>query len=415
MKIPAALLLLALVLRLGVVGFADVRLVGDPADYVRHAKSIARTGHYPPSAVTRRPGPTAVRPPVYPYALGAACAVFGHCATTARVLNAFLGTLLVALIGMLAASIWDRRAGLAAMGVGAVAPPLIVAGTAALTEAVFGVLVVACVLATMKAPDGRRWLVIAGALAGLAVLTRPNGAAFIPAVLLGLALAGRGRQRWQWPLAALATSVLVIAPWTVRNLVVFDKVVLVSTSGGFTLAGTYNDAARLDPRFPGMWRVANADAAYRRLLRRTAADDEPARGAALGRAARRYATDHPGYVPTVVFHNVTRWMQLDGWRFGRISAGSEGVSARLADLERVGWLALALLAAVGIALGGIRRRQVWIWLVPVLLLASVAPIVSAVRFRDQVDIFATLLAGYALAVLGSRLLAGRRPGALSRR
>jgi hypothetical protein len=100
------------------------------------------------------------------------------------------------------------------------------------------------VLAVLWSWEGAwwRWL-LPGALFGALVLVRPEYLGV--AVLVGIAVAVRGVPRdWRSSLLPaavfLAAALMVIAPWTIRNVSALDRFVPISTGGGQVLyAGTY--------------------------------------------------------------------------------------------------------------------------------------------------------------------------------
>src|SRR3954452_11760120 len=115
-----AILLLALGVRIAiVVATPHLPVAADPADYVRHAQSIASGHGYPPTVAAGRGG-AALRAPGFPSLLGAVWAVTGGDETAARVAQALVGTVLVALTGALAFVLLGRRAGLFALALAAV-------------------------------------------------------------------------------------------------------------------------------------------------------------------------------------------------------------------------------------------------------------------------------------------------------
>jgi hypothetical protein len=100
------------------------------------------------------------------------------------------------------------------------------------------------VLAVLWAWDGgwARWL-LAGGLFGALALVRPEYLA-IALLVAALVFARQARDDWRQSLlrAAMfaAALVVVIAPWTIRNVVAHDRFVPISTGGGQVLfAGTY--------------------------------------------------------------------------------------------------------------------------------------------------------------------------------
>ena len=125
------ILLAALVLRLGFVAVTPhYRLLDDATDYDRHARSIAAGDGYADVGMPGRE--SAFRPPGYTYFLGGVYALTGvkdkpeaDRVLPGRIANAILGTLVVALIGVVAAQLWGRTEALVAMAGGAVYVPLI--------------------------------------------------------------------------------------------------------------------------------------------------------------------------------------------------------------------------------------------------------------------------------------------------
>src|SRR3989442_1190737 len=80
------LLLVALAVRLAAVAATpDLRLAADPADYARHARSIAAGHGYPPSQVAPHGGASAIRPPAYPVFVAAVFKLTGNSVTAARI------------------------------------------------------------------------------------------------------------------------------------------------------------------------------------------------------------------------------------------------------------------------------------------------------------------------------------------
>lgn len=416
MRAVLALLALALVVRVVAVLATDFTPVSDPADYVQHAQAIAATGSYPLSSLTDVPSPTALRPPIYPYSLGAVFALTGDSLTAGRLANAAVGTLVVGLIGLLAALWWGRRPALWAMGLAAVYPPLILPSITLLSEPTFIVFVLAAIAAAVQARRGPHrlgWSAAAGAAIGCATLTRPNGILLLAPIALlvwGGAAAGPwwGRRALAAPALAVAVGLLTITPWVVRNAVVLDHGPLLSTTTGFTFAGTFNEASRRDERFPAAWRPANADPAYREVLARTRTADEVERSAALTRQWRRFIAEHPAYPLKAAFHNLVRWLQLDGPEYARYGLASEGLPPRLADPARLAFWVVLALAALALGRGAARPVPRWVWLVPLLLALATIYAGSFMRYRVPIDVFAVLLAGWALSDLAGRAAAARR-------
>ena len=411
------LLVLALLLRLGFIAVTgDYVPSHDDRRYARLACSIVETRSYSVHTPVTTPegcgpapvgqnSPTAFRPPAFPLFLAGVLAAGnvlpGGFWADGRVANALLGTLVVALIGLIAMEIWGRRAALASMAVGAVHMPLIMVGGSLLSEPLFVALVLAAVATALRGRAARqplRWAAGAGLLIGLATLTRPTGLVLL--LPLGLAMAWRPRR----PAAALVlvvAAVLVIAPWTARNVSRMDAFIPVSGNVGSWLAGTYNDQARADRFHPASSQVRV------RAVRDLAGLPERERQRILARRALDYAAAHPDYVGVVLLRNTARMLNLEGAQWWRNQGDSISLPRWTADAAAVQFCALALVALLGALTAGARRAPRWLWLVPLLLFAAVVVAGSEIRYRAPVEPFVVLLAALALVSLRERRAAGR--------
>jgi 4-amino-4-deoxy-L-arabinose transferase-like glycosyltransferase len=405
------LLLVALRVRVGVVlATPNYVLRADPVDYERHALAIAH-GRYPRPAPPLRGG-TAYRPPLYPLFLGAVYGLApGDSRTAARLAQAVLGTVTVALAGLIAWQLAGARACLAALAIAALYPSLWMVGSALLSEVLLAPLVLGASAAALhfRLRDPRvRWMVLAGLLAGLATLTRQN-AALILVPLLMAALPPRGRRRTAAAYAAVAavllSAALTVAPWTVRNAVALDRFVPVSTQDGFTLAGTYNDVARAQRRFPAAWVPWYSAPENLRVIRGTP-PTEVDWGDALRSHAVAYAGRHPGYVAKVAWWNMRRDLDAAGRDWVRFDLGITA-TPKLVDLEMAGFWIAALLAVAGAFTSAARRAPRWLWVVPATMLSTVF-IVGYQRFRAPVDPFVAVLAALGAVALWDRARSRRR-------
>ena len=399
-----AVLAVALVVRLAaIVATPGHELVSDPADYARHAYSLVHDGSYPESVVTG--GPTAIRPPAFPFLVAGVFAVSGDRVGAVRVVQALLGALIVALIALIAREIWGPRTGLVAGALAAIFPPLVVVGVTLFSEPLFVALMLGAILAVLRwrgAPR-TRLLVAAGVLMGLATLTRPNGALVLIPLLFAVWKPREWRSAGSYaaPALLLVCAALAVAPWTVRNALTMDAFVPVSDQDGFTLIGTYNETSR---ELGGAWIPANLDPRIDRFIEERSDWNEVRLGSALRAEARRYAFDHPGYLLTVAKHNTLQLLSLD-WddeKTGqRVGAGLGTGWAALAAFGFYPFLALALL---GLIVGGWRRAPLWFWAIPVLL-ASVIMVAASSRFRAPIDPFLLMLAATGVVWLADRLRA----------
>jgi 4-amino-4-deoxy-L-arabinose transferase-like glycosyltransferase len=413
---PAVLCILAVALALRLVfvfatpGYTPRH---DDRHYDRLACSILVAGHYPvrpadadrercKSMPTGANAPTAFRPPGYPVLLAGVYVVGDPLPferwTRGRVANALLGTLAVALVGLIAMHFWSRQVALVAMAVIAVDVPLILVGGSLMSETLFVALVLGAVLAALQSRTARRpiaWAAGAGLLIGLATLTRPTG--LVLAIPLGVAVARRSPRRPAAGLVLLIAIALTIAPWTVRNAVQMHAFIPVSDFTGSWIAGTYNDQARGDREQPGSSQTFVAGEF----------DDldgvpEVERQRELTRRGLIYAADHPQYVAQVLLHNTRRLLNLHGASWWRRQGRTMSLPLWAADAAAYAFYALALLALAGAFTRAARRAPAWLWLTPILLFASVIFAGSAIRYRAPIEPFLALLAALALMARGRR-------------
>ena len=406
------LLILAVALAVRVAQIAATphwQPVSDPADYVRHAASIAH-GHGMADSFLPAGGPSALRPPAYPYFLGGVFAVSGDSYTAGRLAAALLGVVSVALIGLVALLLWSRAAALVAMAIAALYPPLVLVSGTLLSESLGLPLVlalVALVLAYRHEPRPRWVAPVAGLLFALALLDRPALVMFGLPLVAGLW--GRPWRSWgalRTPAVALAVTVLVVVPWTIRNAVDFHALVPISTQSGFLVGGTYNATSDHDPVNPGAYRPASFDPALRPILADRSLDENQV-NKKLASAGRTYAKDHPGYVPRVFWWNGLRLLGVERpWPTAEATYRFQGIGRGYAKLALAAWYLLALAALAGLALGAVRGVPWWLWVVPLLLFVSVIAISSDLRYRVPIEPF---LIWAAAAGLTGRRRAPRPP------
>lgn len=413
-------LAVALIARIaGVVLTPDYAPVFDSGDYARHATSIAHGFGFPESLFTVSGGPTAFRPPLYPYALGGVYAVFGDGQageTAGRVLGAMLGTAAVYLVWLVAARTWRTRVGLIAAGVAAVFPPLVLLNDALITEPLFLTIELAIVLTALVSRDRGgdwRWAAACGALCSLAALTRSNGILLMLPAAAGVWVAKPrfSRSGLLAPVALALAAVITIVPWTIRNSDEFDRFVPFSTQTGFGMAGIFNDAARDYPGYPGTWIVPQRTARYKPIFA-VKGQNEAELDSSLRGSAGDYARDHLGYFVEATVLNTLRTLNLAPADPLSAHADEEqlGIGRTAARLVQASWYLAILLGILG-AIALIRRPRdlrgpLFIWVVPVLLLLAATWVIASTRYRAPVYPMAAMLIAIGIHDFAPRL--GRR-------
>lgn len=209
---------------------------GDPEEYYRAALHILQGGYHDTGKW--------LRPPLYPAFLALMFALAG-----VDVRWALLGQAVITGVGVLAFAWFARRlfasraTELISAAIAASFVPLASFGSVLFAEALFVVLIILALTLLDGAitTGGWRRALLAGGTLALAALTRAVALLFVPiAALLVLFLATRPPRaglaaRLGPPLALILGATLVIGPWTLRNYLVHDRLILVDTNGGISM------------------------------------------------------------------------------------------------------------------------------------------------------------------------------------
>ncbi len=221
-------------------GFSTARFADAPA-YLFGARALVETGHYP-----RRTDAFLFRPPGYAVFLAAVTLGRPDRIAVAKIANAVAGALSAVLLAALSARLFRRRAIAVATGIlGAVHPTFLLAVDVQ-SEPLFLLLLLSCAYLLLAATDrpSSNLAVLAGVALALAALTRSSALALAP--LLAAPLLDRRfprRAGAHVALSAVLGFALALAPWVVRNALVFRELILVNDGAGYVFYGRNSDAA----------------------------------------------------------------------------------------------------------------------------------------------------------------------------
>jgi tetratricopeptide (TPR) repeat protein len=195
-------------------------------------------------------GDTYFRAPFYVYSLGFLYWLFGDSLWVGRLFGLAVGLGSVTLTYLIAARLAGRTAAVAAGLLHALYPMAIYFESELLLDPLYTLILEGAVLLLLAWRDSERIssLFLASFCLGVAAITRPVALALLPLFLIWPLLTGvvrPNRQRPRWRLAALVMLgvLLPIAPVAIRNYVVADDPVLISSQGGINLYLGNNDAA----------------------------------------------------------------------------------------------------------------------------------------------------------------------------
>jgi 4-amino-4-deoxy-L-arabinose transferase-like glycosyltransferase len=409
------IVLLATALRFAWVLYAarEPRALHDPSLYEVYAARIA-DGH----GYTAADGQATTYYPVgYVGALGALVwlvrlAPFpDNVPLTAGLFNLVLGVGTVALIFEIARRLFDNRIGLVAAGVVALWPNLIFHTAVILTETLFIFLVMAAVLLIVALPASSQWigwrrLAAFGGVVALSALVRPISLSFLPVLVVVLAIARAG---WRTTIASFGIAamavVVVVAPWTLRNLRETGSFVPISTNLGDNLCMS---------RHPGADGAFQPDVAcIVRTKTSTLAEREIEVNDTNTRRAARFVREHPASEVKLVFLRAYHTVEND--HDGLAASESYGSNRYISSTLRRAleitadayfFVALALSALAVPAF--IRRRRPWrLFFLLAALALAVQPLIffGDPRFHVPVLPFVAVFAAVTLVRARDRLAA----------
>ena len=215
----AAILLIALAVRVAFVEQTSYHAVNDAGSYNRLGSMVATTGSYnvgskPGSGAGGSRGPTAYFAPAFPYVLAAVDLIDGHAAggksaiQPERVAMAVLGTVAVALVGLVALEAFGDSVAVVCMALAAVYPVLVELSGTLVAENLLLIFELAAVWTALRARRSGQpyaWIAATGVLAGLATLSHENAIV----ILIPLAFAAwRRRPRSIRPVSRGRSSTL---------------------------------------------------------------------------------------------------------------------------------------------------------------------------------------------------------------
>jgi 4-amino-4-deoxy-L-arabinose transferase-like glycosyltransferase len=207
--------------------------IDDAKDYHQLAVGLVETGSF----VNASGDLVSLRPPLYPWIVSIVYRIFGvENDAAVRAFQALVSLLTVWLVYRLGASIYSESIGLVAAAITCCYPTLLGFNNLILSESLFAFLCVGSTLLLVHALQKHSvlLLVMAGAVLGLAALTRSVAMLSIPFLALLVLTTWRGRWATRISSAILfvLTFSLVIGPWAYRNTRVQKAFTLIDVMGG---------------------------------------------------------------------------------------------------------------------------------------------------------------------------------------
>ena len=308
--------------------------------------------------------PSAGHPPLYPALLSIVSALGGTSVMAHRAAGLLFGALSIALMGLLGRRAGGARLGLAAAGVCALYPLMIVVDGALMSETASTPLVILTLLAAWSALErpSPRSAALLGVAIGVTALVRSEALLLLPVLAWPVAVRGGAGWPWRAVLVTLA-CVVTIAPWTIRNAIEFGRLVPISNNDSTVLRGA-NCPDAYSGIDIGFWQF--------NCIPPRRSNNEAVQAATWRSQGLRYARDHAGRLVVVVPVRILRTFSL--YQPRRQVLFAEGRWIRGEQLAVASFFLLALLAVPGtIALrrSGVPLLVVFAPLVVVLITVTV--------------------------------------------
>lgn len=241
-------LLLALLVRLAFSFRAPPFVTNDSLSYLLPGFDLIHGGGF---------APILKRPPLYSLFVGGVLGLFGEDTRALMLVQHLLGVVTVLLTYGIGRMLFGLAGGLVAGLLTAISGPVVVTEHYLMSEALFTLLLTAGLLSYLGAVRTRRrgatlgLLALAGALLGLAALTRPIAQLVLLILAAGLPLLlPRWRPALLGTVALVALFGVVVLPWMARNQAVQGTFAIAGGSGEGLAVRTIRYEQRFDFRAP---------------------------------------------------------------------------------------------------------------------------------------------------------------------
>ncbi|HSJ89930.1 MAG TPA: glycosyltransferase family 39 protein [Anaerolineales bacterium] len=260
-KLLVLILAMAVLIRIPVAFYmgdqvTELRGIQDQVSYDALARSLLEGRGYSFThnwyPFTPANTPTAHWSFIYPLYLAGIYAVTGYHPLVARLLQGVAGGALICfLVYLIGRRVADEETGLVGAGLAAVYGYFIYYNVALMTETFFIALVLFSLYLSLELkekPTLARWVLL-GLVLGMAGLLRQTVLLFVPFLLLWL-LWERKQDgiRWRSITIPVGIIILMIAPWTIRNYLVYHQFLLLNSNAGYAFFASNNPNLGIDWR-----------------------------------------------------------------------------------------------------------------------------------------------------------------------
>jgi hypothetical protein len=358
-------------------------LNGDERDYIGRAQNLLAGNGLTAGGARDRMW----RTPGYPGFLAGLFTLGGKSVAVIRLAQCMLGGLVCVLLFLLARQLFDRRLAMAAALYFALFPPHAYMAGMILSENLLLPAVLGSILAFLSLAKAQtfRSAILAGALAGVSILIKPESA-IVPGAFVLTIWNLRIRNKAGLSLAIALIAALVLSPWLIRNHRLSGHFVL-SSVGGEAFWGGNNKYVLDDPKYRGYWMTpSEMPAQFDEVL---AAPTEYEQDRVRWRLGKDFLDQHRGDLPRLAIYKLRRFY----------SVFVQDPKERLALILSFGLLLPSI--AAGVVINGwrfLRERHSGLVLIGIILGYNLLAIIfwGANRMRLVIDPFLILFGVWAV-------------------
>lgn len=334
------------------------------------------------------------RAPVYPLFLAFIYLIFGHSYVIVRFIQAIIGSLTCLIIYLLGKELFDKKIGLLSAFIFAIYYPFIQYPAYLLTEIIFTFLLVVSMFFFLRYYFVRKnsLLFSATIFLGIASLCRASSLLFILflSFWLGLLYRFKLRQTIKAVFVLLSGIIIIVLPWTIRNYIIYKRVVPITIESGIVLYLGNNPRATGGT---GGWTKYEQD---QFLPENISNPYTPEAERTMLRLALRYIFNHP---KRTIMLGFKKFINL--WR--PFYADARLINKIIMSIFYIPIIVLATLGIIKTACENFKRYNLFYFLILYFILMHMITI-SNIRYRDPAMPFLIIFSSFGFMYIKNKIL-----------
>jgi len=361
------------------------------------------------------------RAPLYPFMLGLIYAIFGTDFNIVIILQHLIGVAAIPLVFLVARRFFSENIAFIAAFITAINGVLIYFESQLLLDFLLVVFMLLFFLVLVSAQkNNRSWLyLLAGIIAGLFAITRPNILALLPLICIWIILTRENlKYGIKQSLLVLCGAIILILPVTVRNIVVGGDSVLVASQGGINFYIGNNEQAdgftALLPGFGHTWQYSDAEFEAAAEIGKKPGEIKPSEvsGFYYDKALDYIFSEPVDFLSLIIKKLYLFWNRFEISNNNNLYFLTDYIGMSFIPLFL--FMFISPLGLVGSVLCFFKSRRYWLF--PILIFGYMATIVAffvTARFRIPLVPFLTIMAVFTVNEIYKALMKFTKPGLIS--